>query len=210
MKLNETLLIGLALVAALVFSKSGSASSIFKKSSVPFLPLENKTISFMENFPYLEKFKQIFPVKETNVQLANVSKMIYNYRDIAEKQKDERLSYLQNEQKMVQEYIGTQTNPYTPNLAFTQIAPDNWSGRNLLKKFDRDGDPNRSLFPDFYLGYTKQNRDIIAQQAQYETAEKDRLKNIEKANAYLLRQQGDIDNLNDEYQTRFGSLSRYG
>ena len=80
MKFNETLLIGLALVAALVFSKGGAASSIFKKSSVPYLPLENKTISFMENFPFLETFKQFFPVKETNVQL-------YNIRDIEEKQK---------------------------------------------------------------------------------------------------------------------------
>ena len=203
MKYNETLLIGLALVAALVFSKSGSASSIFKKSSVPFLPLENKTISFMENLPVLEKFKQFFPIKETNVQL-------YNIKDIEEKQKDERLSYLQNEKKMVQEYIGTQINPYSPAEDFKKIAPSNWSGISLLKKFDRDSDPNRSLFPDFYLGYTKQNRDIIAQQAQFETAENIRQTNIGKANEYAIRQQGDIDNINTEYQTRFGSLSRYG
>ena len=203
MKYNETLLIGLALVAALVFSKSRAASSIFKKSSVPFLPLENKTISFMENLPVLEKFKQFFPIKETNVQL-------YNIKDIEEKQKDERLSYLQNEKKMVQEYIGTQINPYSPAEDFKKIAPSNWSGISLLKKFDRDSDPNRSLFPDFYLGYTKQNRDIIAQQAQFETAENIRQTNIGKANEYAIRQQGDIDNINTEYQTRFGSLSRYG
>ena len=96
MKYNETLLIVLAFVAALVFSKGGGISSIFKKSSVPFMPLENKTISFMENFPFLETFKQFFPVKQTNVQL-------FNIRDIEEKQKNERIDYLKNEQKLIQE-----------------------------------------------------------------------------------------------------------
>jgi hypothetical protein len=34
--------------------------------------------------------------------------------------------------------------------------------------------------------------------------------NIAKANEMVIRQQGEIDRLNEEYQTRFGSLSRYG
>jgi hypothetical protein len=216
MKYNETLLIGLALVAALVFSKSGSASSIFKKSSVPFLPLENKTISFMENFPYLEKFKQIFPIKETNVQL-------YNIQDIEQKQKNERINYLQNEQKMVQQYIGSQKNPYSPNAAFGKIAPKNWGGINLLEKFEKtfkhmkkvwSGEKGPlsgvSVFPDFRLFLNEENYNIIKSQAKYEEAEKIVQTNIGKANEYAIRQQGDIDNINTEYQTRFGNLSRYG
>ena len=197
MKLNETLLIGGALLAALVLSKGGAVSSIFKKSSVPFMPLENKTIAFIENIPQVKTFEQFFPVKETNVQLKNII-------NIEEKENMQRVSYLQNELDNVQGYISRQLS--TPSKEFSKIAPVNWSGINLLKKFDKDGDPNRSLFPDFRLLYTQQNRNIIAQQAQYENIQS----NIGKAKEYATRQQGEIDLLNEEYQTRFGSLSRYG
>ena len=219
MKLNEALLIGGALLAALVISKGGAVSSIFKKSSVPFMPLENKTISFIENFPQLETFKQFFPVKETNVQLKNIM-------NIEKKENMQRNTYLQNEMDKVQQYIGSQKSEignYQNQLGksrldqFDKIAPSNWGGINLLRKFDRYGDPNRSLFPDFRLLYTQQNRNIILQQANYENQQNNIQSNIGiletnigKANEYAKRQQSDIDNLNEEYQTRFGSLSRYG
>ena len=219
MKLNEVLLIAGSLLAALVLSKGGSVSSIFKKSSVPFMPLENKTISFIENFPQLETFKQFFPVKETNVQLKNIM-------NIEKKENMQRNTYLQNEMDKVQQYIGSQKSEignYQNQLGksrldqFDKIAPSNWGGINLLRKFDRYGDPNRSLFPDFRLLYTQQNRNIILQQANYENQQNNIQSNIGiletnigKANEYAKRQQSDIDNLNEEYQTRFGSLSRYG
>jgi len=63
-----------------------------------------------------------------------------------------------------------------------------------------------SIFPDFQLNLTPSNRGIIVQQAQFETAQG----NIGKANEMIIRQQGEIDRLNEEYQTRFGGLSRYG
>ena len=54
MKINEALIIGGALLAALVLSKgedfSSSINRFFKKPSIPFMPLENKTINFIENF----------------------------------------------------------------------------------------------------------------------------------------------------------------
>ena len=219
MKLNEVLLIAGSLLAALVLSKGGSVSSIFKKSSVPFMPLENKTISFIENFPQLETFKQFFPVKETNVQLKNIM-------NIEKKENMQRNTYLQNEMDKVQQYIGSQKSEignYQNQLGksrldqFDKIAPSNWGGIDLLKKFDRDSDPYRSLFPDFRLLYTQQNRNIILQQANYENQQNNIQSNIGiletnigKANEYAKRQQSDIDNLNEEYQTRFGSLSRYG
>ena len=219
MKLNEVLLIAGSLLAALVLSKGGSVSSIFKKSSVPFMPLENKTISFIENFPQLETFKQFFPVKETNVQLKNIM-------NIEKKENMQRNTYLQNEMDKVQQYIGSQKSEignYQNQLGksrldqFDKIAPSNWGGINLLRKFDKYGDPNRSLFPDFRLLYTQQNRNIILQQANYENQQNNIQSNIGiletnigKANEYAKRQQSDIDNLNEEYQTRFGSLSRYG
>jgi hypothetical protein len=219
MKLNEVLLIAGSLLAALVLSKGGSVSSIFKKSSVPFMPLENKTISFIENFPQLETFEQFFPVKETNVQLKNIM-------NIEKKENMQRNTYLQNEMDKVQQYIGSQKSEignYQNQLGksrldqFDKIAPSNWGGIDLLRKFDRDSDPYRSLFPDFRLLYTQQNRNIILQQANYENQQNNIQSNIGiletnigKANEYAKRQQSDIDNLNEEYQTRFGSLSRYG
>ena len=219
MKLNEVLIIAGSLLAALVISKGGSVSSIFKKSAVPFLPLENKTISFMENFPKIETFQQFFPVKETNVQLKNIM-------NIEEKENMQRNTYLQNEMDKVKQYISGQENQIenyqnmiNPKVtkAFSNIAPSNWNGLNLIRKFDKDGAPNRSLFPDFRLLYTKENRDIILDQAKYENQQNNILsnigileKNVGKANEYATRQKNNIDNLNKEYQTRFGSLSRYG
>ena len=209
MKLNEALLIGGALLAALVLSKGGAVSSIFKKSSVPFMPLENKTISFIENIPQVKTFEQFFPVKETNVQLQNII-------NIEEKKNEQRVGYLQNELDSVQGYVSRQVN--TAPKEFAKIAPPNISGINLLNKFDgmlkyysqvwsgeKGPISGLSVFPDFKLLLTQSNRNIIADQAQYETTQT----NIAKANEYAIRQQGDIDNLNAEYQTRFGSLSRY-
>jgi hypothetical protein len=209
MKLNEALLIGGALLAALVLSKGGAVSSIFKKSSVPFMPLENKTIAFIENIPQVKTFEQFFPVKETNVQLQNII-------NIEEKKNEQRVGYLQNELDSVQGYVSRQVN--TAPKEFAKIAPPNISGINLLNKFDgmlkyysqvwsgeKGPISGLSVFPDFKLLLTQSNRNIIADQAQYETTQT----NIAKANEYAIRQQGDIDNLNAEYQTRFGSLSRY-
>ena len=210
MKLNEALLIGGALLAALVLSKGGAVSSIFKKSSVPFMPLENKTIAFIENIPQVKTFEQFFPVKETNVQLKNII-------NIEEKENQQRVGYLQNELDSVQGYVSRQVN--TAPKEFAKIAPPNISGINLLNKFDgmlkyysqvwsgeKGPISGLSVFPDFKLLLTQSNRNIIADQAQYETTQT----NIAKAKEYAIRQQGDIDNLNAEYQTRFGSLSRYG
>ena len=64
----------------------------------------------------------------------------------------------------------------------------------------------QSVFPDFKLIANQKNYGIIQQQAQYEIAQG----NIAKASEMVQRQQGEIDRLNEEYQTRFGSLSRYG
>ena len=115
MKLNEALLIGGALLATLVLSKGGAASSnntqFSGKSSIPVLPIENKTPIFqtpkIETFlqkiklPDLEIFKQFFPVTNTNVQLNQVL-------NIEEEKKDQRVSYLQDELDQTRSYIDSQ------------------------------------------------------------------------------------------------------
>ena len=218
MKYNETLLIGLALVAALVLSKGGGISSIFKKSSVPFMPLENKTISFMEKFPILKTYKQFFPVKETNVQL-------FNIRDIEEKQKNERIDYLKNEQKMIQDYISTQQPKANPVYSRGQLGAflypsdikniQNQYGKitdsNIINYYEKLFQSEAALgyggsitggssrkFPKLTIGLTDMYNVLIAK------------RNISEAEIYKERQQEDINILEKEYQTRFGGLSRYG
>ena len=197
MKYNETLLIGLALVAALVFSKSGAASSIFKKSSVPLLPLENQNQSKITSVI-------VTPPQFTRIDVTDL------LTNISSLELEKNIATYQTEINKAENYISNQSNPYSPDPNFLKIAPLNWSGIRLLKKFQSDGRSGSSLFPDFNLSYNRENYNIIKNQAQFETAANIRSENIEKANAYSLRQQGEIDLINEEYQTRFGGLSRYG
>ena len=210
MKIDEALLICGAILAALVLSKgqdiSSSINGFFKESSVPVMPLENKNKDIIENFSEIQK----------NIQIQNI---INN----EEKQKNERINYLQNESNKFEDYIIGQQKMLFTNLRsaeFDKIAPQNigpdgsflWKGSNLLEKFDRDSFNSRtgSLFPDFRLLNTRENRDIIAAQAQREIFQQNIEGNIARATEYLNRQQTDIDTINEEYQTRFGGLLRYG
>jgi hypothetical protein len=109
----------------------------------------------------------------------------------------------------VQGYIGSQQK-FAASGAFASLAPKGeWqnAARALLGRFDLElSQGGDSVFPDFKLFKTRENRGIIEQQARYETAQE----NIAKASEFAIRQQGEIDRLNEEYQTRFGGLSRYG
>lgn len=218
MKYNETLLIGFALVAALVLSKGGVISSIFKKSSVPFMPLENKTITFMEKFPFIKTYKQIFPVKDTNVQL-------YNIRDIEEKQKNEKINYLQNEQKLIDDYISTQqlkANPvYSRGQSGAFLYPSDI--KNIENQYGKITDQNTINYyenliqSESDLGYGGQFTGGSARQFPKITSGLTNMyniliakRNISKAQIYQENQQESINILEKEYQTRFGGLSRYG
>jgi len=231
MKLNEALLIGGALLAALVLSKGGAASSnntqFSGKSAVPVLPIENKTENQKIKLPTLEIFKQFFPVTDTNVQL----KQIVN---IEEEKKDERISYLQDELDQTRAYITTQEiidsglgrggNPRSRNPSAYLYKSDKQNISNITgKKYgDYTGDDIINYYEDLVesesaLGYggsvtggkfrkyplitaalTGYYKKVIAQ------------RNITKAEVYADRQQQGINLVEEEYQTRFGGLSRYG
>jgi hypothetical protein len=202
MKLNEALLIGGALLAALVISKGGAVSSIFKKSSVPFMPLENKTISFIENLPQLETFKQFFPVKETNVQLKNIM-------NIEKKENIQRVSYLQNELDQTQKYISDQYKIANPvysrgqNPAFV-YTDDIQNILNLRSSYGKVTDEN---LIQYYENYSK-TQPLNFREKMYNILIAKR--NISKAEIYQEKQEAGINLINEEYQTRFGGLSRYG
>jgi len=212
MKLNETLIIGLALVAALVFSKGGAVSSIFKKSSLPLLPLENQNQSKitsvivtppqftriditeqLRNISSLELEKNLTPLQN---QLSQTQKYISDQEKIINKRygRGQAGAFLYpSDVQNIQNKYGTITNENTIQYYENLIASESALGYG--GQFT--GGSSRK-FPKLTGGLTKQYNILIAR------------RNVAKADEILTRQQGQIDLINEEYQTRFGGLSRYG
>ena len=213
MKSNEIFIIGGAILAAILLFKGQASSSA--SGSIPFISpflsmlgkAEAKAIDTLGS-----NIQTLQSVKESNLGIAQ--SILDQERSLA----DVRISQQQTELDKTQGYIGSQQR-IGASGAFANISPQGFTAQGLLGKFDSafnsmsklwTGEKGPlsgvSVFPDFNLFLTESNRGIIAQQAQYEIAQQ----NIAKANEMVQRQQGEIDRLNEEYQTRFGSLSRYG
>ena len=202
MKSNEIFIIGGALLAAIVLFKGQAASST--SGSVPFISpflgmlgkAEAKAIDTLGS-----NIQTLQSVKESNLGIAQ--SILDQERSLA----DVRISQQQTELDKTQGYIGSQQK-IGASAGFASLAPKGeWQKQAvaLLRKFST-AQAGGSLFPDFRLIANQENYGIIQQQAQYEIAQG----NIAKASEMVQRQQGEIDRLNEEYQTRFGSLSRYG
>ena len=208
-KFNETLIVGISLLAALVFSKGSSI--LPRTSNVPFidpysLQLGEAQVNAIEKGQ--SNIETLQNVKSSNLEIAE--EILGYERGIANTQID----YLQNELSKTQSFI-SQQQKVPAGSTFGLGA----SGKSLLAKFDSEfsyyskawtGEKGplsqKSLFPDIYVPFSQSTRAAFAQQAAYETAQQ----NITKANELVFRQQGEIDRLEEEYQTRFGGLSRYG
>jgi hypothetical protein len=211
-KFNETLLLGISLLAALVLSKGSS-----------ILP-RTRSISFID--PYTSQLSEaqaqaiqkgesnietLQSIKESNLGIAQD---ILDYeRNIA----NTKIDYLQTELSKTQAFI-SQEQKYTPTDLFG-LKKYGTTGKQLLSKFDSEfafyqtawtGEKGplsqKSLFPDIYVPFSQSTRAKFAQQARYEEAQE----RISEANQLIFRQQTEIDRLEEEYQTRFGGLSRYG
>ena len=202
MKSNEIFIIGGALLAAIVLFKGQASSSA--SGSVPFISpflgmlgkAETKAIQTLGS-----NIETLQSVKESNLGIAQ------NILDQERSLADVRISQQQTELDKTQGYIGSQQK-IGASAGFASLAPKGeWqnAAQALLRKFST-AQAGGSLFPDFRLIANQENYGIIQQQAQYEIAQG----NIAKASEMVQRQQGEIDRLNEEYQTRFGSLSRYG
>jgi hypothetical protein len=213
MKSNEIFIIGGAILAAILLFKGQASSSA--PGSIPFISpflgmlgkAEAKAIDTLGS-----NIQTLQSVKESNLGIAQ------SILDLERSTADVKISQVQTELDKVQGYIGSQQK-FAASGAFANIAPQGFTGQGLLGKFDKTfnlmsklwtGEKGPlsgvSVFPDFKLFLTPGNRNIIAQQAQYEIAQQ----NIGEANQLIQRQQGEIDRLNEEYQTRFGGISRYG
>ena len=199
MKNNELLIIGGALLAAIFLFKGKATTST--SGPIPFISpflgkAEAKALDTLGS-----NIQTLQSVKESNLGIAQ--SILDQERSLA----DVRISQQQTELDKTQGYIGSQQK-FAASGAFANIAPKGeWqnAAQALLRKFSGVSQGN-SLFPDFRLIANQENYGIVQQQAQFEIAQE----NIGKATEMVLRQQGEIDRLNEEYQTRFGGISRYG
>ena len=210
-RFNEALLVGISLLAALVFSKGrGSTPS---DSNIPFINPFTDLLGKAQ--------AQAIEKQETNIgTLENIRESNLGIaQDILDYEKnisDVKINQLQTELDKTESFISQQQKVTTGNLFGLS---GNWTGQKALKKFDSSynyysrvwsGEKGPlsgvSIFPDLYIPLSQATRAGFAQQAAYETAQE----NIAKANELIFRQQGEIDRLQEEYQTRYGNLSRYG
>jgi len=212
MKLNEILLIGGALLAALVLSKNGKLSS--KNTNIPFINPFTDLLSKAQVQAIEKQESNIGTLENIKSSNLGIAQDILDYeRNIS----DVKIFQVQTELDKTQSFISQEQ----------KIQPSSWwskSGlkglaKNYLNKFDSEfsyyqtawtGEKGplsqKSLFPDVYIPFSQETRAGFAQQARYESAQE----NISKSNQFAIRQQGEIDRLQEEYQTRFGGISRYG
>jgi len=208
-RFNEALLVGISLLAALVFSKGrGSTPS---DSNIPFINPFTDLLGKAQ--------AQAIEKQETNIgTLENIRQSNLGIaQDILDYEKNisnVKINQLQTELDKTQSFISQQQKVQMGNLFGLS-----GTGKSLLNKFDKEfafyqtawtGEKGplsqKSLFPDIYVPFSQATRAAFAQQAAFESAQQ----NISKANELVFRQQGEIDRLQEEYQTRYGNLSRYG
>jgi hypothetical protein len=203
MKRNEIFIIGGAILAAILLFKGQASSSV--SGSIPFINPFSNLLSKAEAQAinqFGSNIETLQSVKESNLGIAQ------SILDLERNRADVRISQVQTELDKTQSYI-SQQQKFSVSAQFPNLAPPQQDWQNnaqaLLRKFFGVSEGN-SLFPDFRLIANQENYGIIQQQAQYEIAQQ----NIAKGSEMIIRQQGEIDRLNEEYQTRFGGISRYG
>jgi hypothetical protein len=192
MKLNEVLLIGGALLAALVLSKGRAVSSVLQNAAVPLLSNENK----IQN--------EITKIIVTPPQFTQID-ITQQLRNISSLELEKNLAPLQDQLIQTQNYISDQ-----------EIIINKRYGRGQQGAFlypsDVQNIQNRygTITNENTIQYYENNPEIRTQGLfnQYEKLIARR--NVGKAEEMITRQQGEIDLINEEYQTRFGGLSRYG
>ena len=202
MKRNEIFIIGGAILAAILLFKGQATSSV--SESIPFINPFSNLLSKAEAQAinqFGSNIETLQSVKESNLGIAQ------SILDLERNRADVRISQQQTELDRTQSYIGSQQK-IGASAGFANLAPKgDWqnAAQALLSRI-LNTTAGESVFPDFELRANNQNLGIIQQQAQYEIAQG----NIGKGIEMVQRQQGEIDRLNEEYQTRFGGISRYG
>ena len=194
---NEALLIGGAILAALVLSKGRGSTSI------PFINPFSDLLAKTETKEIQKLGSNVDTLESARQSNISISESILGYeRGIA----DIKISRQQTELDKTQQYIGQQQKiPYAGGYA--ELAPKgDWqnAAQALLGKISRTNQ-GQSVFPDFRLIANNENVGIIQQQARYEVAQQ----NIELANQTVLKQMNEIQRLGDVYEQTYGNISRY-
>jgi len=153
-KLNEALLVGISLLAALVFSKSRGSDAI-----LPTLPSNNPYSDFLDQAQV-----QAIESQQGNIEtLQNIQKEILNYEKNISSVK---IDQLKSQIEKTKSFIGQQQ-----KLVGQSFGSDRFF-------------PSRTM-----------------QKARY---------SVKSASDFLSQQEAEVNRVQEEYQTRFGSLSRYG
>ena len=192
MKLNETLLIGGALLAALVLSKGGAVSSVLQNFTVPLLSNEN------------QNQKEITTVIVKPPQFTQID-ITQQLRNISSSELEKNLAPLQNQLSQTQKYISDQekiiNKRYGRGQAGAFLYPSDV--QNIQNKYGIITNENT-------IQYFENNPEIRTSGLRNQYNILIARRNVGKAEEILNRQQAGIDLINEEYQTRFGGLSRYG
>lgn len=182
-----------------------------------------QTIGFQKEFvnPYLDKLQtatvsalnQLGTSEENlkNIKLNNLE-IGQNILNIERQRADIDIDYIQSNLDEARSYI-SQQQKVMPGLTIP-----GWTGKNLLSKFNSSwnyyskawtGEKGHisgvSIFPDINLFLTESNRGAIQQAAKYETAQE----NIQKVLPFTISAEKEIINLNDQFNTKYGDISRY-
>ena len=149
-----------------------------------------------------------------NIKLNNLE-IGQNILNIERQRADIDIDYIQSNLDEARSYISQQQKIPPGSLLG---VPGNWTGKNLLNKFnsmfsyysqrwtgEKGSLTGVSVFPDFNLFLTERNRSLIQQQAKYETAQE----NIKKVLPFTISAEKEIINLNDQFNTKYGDISRY-
>ena len=192
-RFNEALLVGISLLAALVFSKGrGSAPSL------PTLPLNNSNTDLL-----------------SKTQAQTIGKEILDYeKNITNTQID----YLQTELSKTQSFITQQQKIANPpqlkigNKGVISKSQSYWANElGGLKKYAEDIIFGNAAGTNLIRGKNVIDGRYIDSPGLREAYDKILSKEkIEAANELVFRQQSEISRLQEEYDSRFGSLSRYG
>jgi|TARA_R110000787_G_scaffold7095_3_gene24471 hypothetical protein len=192
MKLNEVLLIGGALLAALVLSKGGAVSSVLQNFTVPLLSNEN------------QNQKEITTVIVKPPQFTQID-ITQQLRNISSSELEKNLAPLQNQLSQTQKYISDQekiiNKRYGRGQAGAFLYPSDV--QNIQNKYGIITNENT-------IQYFENNPEIRTSGLRNQYNILIARRNVGKAEEILNRQQAGIDLINEEYQTRFGGLSRYG
>ena len=180
--------------------------------------------------PDLEIFKQFFPVTDTNIQLKEIL-------NIEEEKKNQRVSNIQNELDQTNSYIRSEQKiaqvdqnnidiPYSKYnqkqyylydsdreriSKFTGKKLDDYTGTDVINYYeDLVGSESALGFAGIAGGLNyRQFPQVTAALTNYYNREISK-RNIGKGYGFANKQEEEINQIQEEYQTRFGGLSRYG